>query len=57
MSKWWCLDCKALRELTQHGFCAVCGSQAVVYHELPQQWSLAHAGHKTFVERVLEVLQ
>jgi hypothetical protein len=26
---WWCSDCSAVRELNKHGYCAVCGSDAL----------------------------
>ena len=29
MERWWCLDCRTSVELTRHGCCQICGSEAV----------------------------
>jgi anaerobic ribonucleoside-triphosphate reductase len=33
MMRWYCLDCEQVGELTRHGVCATCGSQAVALAE------------------------
>jgi hypothetical protein len=53
-----CLDCETMGELTKHGRCAKCTSDAVVsvYAHRPQGWPVTQYSQIQELERIAQLL-